>query len=301
VIAAFETRLAEVLGARLPLPFRGRVTQPPLPAASANPDLLVSVEAAEPAQPDFGSVRPELAPGVNDPRRVVRLACDVAVRVRPGTGSGRAQQMAGLDAALYLLDAPDMRDGTALRSGGDPGFLIERMAIVGLDSPADPADPEAEDFAVRLRADGWFWPAGEPGRTGAIITEIRVRGATLPVLVTPAAPELTAGGGPVELTITIGGFGTMIQRGRNAPVTTLPFGMLALTLEAPGGRPGLGTLTGGVAGQPGVRTVAVGEGVAQVNYAPPAEPAFEELIIALEGEPGQIGLEIGRFGLRTRA
>jgi hypothetical protein len=300
VIAAFEQKLAEVLGARMPVPFRGRVNPPPLPNASDNPDVMVGVVQADLVEPDFGSRRPEIAPGVADPRRVMRLRCTVGVRVRAGGNGGRTQQVAGIDAAMFILDAPDFRDGSALQNGGDPGFLIQQMALVRGDSSIDPEEPESPPFGLTLVADGWFWPAGTPGQAGVQIADIRVRGAQLPISVSPASPELVAGGPSAELTITIGGFGTMQERGAQAPLSTLPFGNLALYVEAPGGKPGVGVLSGGAAGQLGVRLTPVSNGQATVTYAPPATAAFEELVISLEGEHGVAGIELGRFGLRTR-
>lgn len=300
MIAAFEQRLADVLGARMPVPFRGRVNPPPFPAATFNPDVLVGVAEAVAVEPDIGTRRPEVVPGADDPRRVLRLNCTVGVQVRPGNTNGRVQQMTGLDAALYLLDAPDMRDGSALRNGGDPGFLIQRMGLIRADSTLDPDRPDSPAFGITLQAEGWFWPAGTPGQTGVTIADIRIRGTQLPIMVSPGSPELTAGGPAVELTISIGGFGTMQERGPDQPLTAIPFGNLALSLEQPGGKPGAGTLSGGVNGEPGIHLVPLTAGEARVTYGPPAAAVVEDLVIAMEAEPGFAGLEIGRFGLRVR-
>src|SRR5207249_2405607 len=95
MIAAFEQRLADVLGARLPPPFRGHVAVAPAPAPSADPAVVVVVERADSVDPDFNSRRPEIAPGVADPRRILRMNCTVGVRVQPANNAGRRQQMDG--------------------------------------------------------------------------------------------------------------------------------------------------------------------------------------------------------------
>src|SRR2546421_5751349 len=179
MIAAFEQRLAAVRGARLPPPFRGNVAVAPAPAPSVDPAVVVGVERADSVDPDFNSRRPEIAPGVADPRRILRMNCTVGVRVQPANNAGRRQQMEGIDAALFELEAPDLLDGTALRGAGDPGFLIQKMRPVAAVVPIDSAAPSAPPIAVTLLAEGWFWPAGTPGQAGRTITEVRLRGATL--------------------------------------------------------------------------------------------------------------------------
>src|SRR6266508_4543656 len=100
MIAAFEQRLADVLGTRLPVPFRGRVSVAPAPPPAAQPAVVVAVEGATTVEPDLGSRRPELTPGANDPRRVLRLNCSVAIWVLAANNADRRQQLEGIDAAF---------------------------------------------------------------------------------------------------------------------------------------------------------------------------------------------------------
>src|SRR5215203_2836649 len=125
MVAEFEQRLADVLGARMPPPFQGRVEVSP--GALAGPALVLGAERVSLQEPDLGNRRPEVVPGDGTPRRIVRATCTVGIIVRPEPGQGRAQQMQGLDAVLYTLDAAELRNGSALRTGGDPGFVIDRL------------------------------------------------------------------------------------------------------------------------------------------------------------------------------
>ena len=64
MLTEFEIRLADVLGNRLPAPFGGRVRRRGAPAPNGNgPVVRVGVDAIEPLEPDFGSVRPEVVAG----------------------------------------------------------------------------------------------------------------------------------------------------------------------------------------------------------------------------------------------
>jgi hypothetical protein len=303
VISEFEARLADVLGARLPAPFGGRVRVAPELPEGTGPAVLVSASEVEVIDPDFSSARrPERVPGAEDPRRVLRARCAVRVEVLPGSGEGRAQQVEGLDAALYGLDAPDVRDGSALAAdGSDPGFLIQHARVTWATAPAEPKAEDAERVAVTMLAEGWFWPVGVAGETGREIGEVRLRQGVLPLDVLPASPRPVAGGPGVELTVRLRGTGTLRLRGEPGPGPALPFGELALALAGPGGRPGAGTLEGGAAGADGVRLVPLGDGEASVTYVPPAEPGLDELVVALDDGAGGQGIELGRMPLRVGA
>jgi hypothetical protein len=299
MISEFEQRLAEVLGTRLPAPFAGRVQVAPGAAPGSQPRVLVGVQQADQSEPEMGSRRPELAPGSNDPRRVMRLQCVAGLTVQPGTGEGRGQQMLGLDAALYALDAPDFRDGSALRGGApDPGFLIQRLRLGGGAAPLDPSAPNAAPVGLTLLAEGWFWPVGVTGEAGRAIGEVRIRGALLPVELVPAVPVLVANGGPVELTVRIRSFGVL--RVSEAAQPGLPFGVIGLGLVGPGGQPGAGALSGGAAGANGVRLLNLTDEAATVTYTPPAQSATDELIVALHDGSGGLGVELGRVVLHVR-
>lgn len=292
MITEFERRLAAVLGARLPAPFAGRVDVPPGPTSANQPVILVGVGQAEQPESFLGNQRLEVVPGAAVPRRVVRLACQVAIEVRAAQNQGRPQQIAGLDALLYTLDAPDFRDGSALIQAGDPGFVIREMRIAGITAPLDPTAADAAPVGVTLSADGLFWPVGVAGEAGIAIGEVRVRGVVYPLEIIPATPRLVANGDPVQLTVQIASFGTL-----RPPQLPLPFGQLAFTVAGPGGRPGGGTLADSV---DGIRLESLAGGAASVTYIPPAEAASDELVIALENGEGGPGMEIGRFPLIVR-
>ena len=87
VLAELEQRLSDVLGARLDAPFTGRTAvagdaDPP----GNGPVVRVRTRRVRPRDPDVGAVRPERAPGATDPRRVVRLECELSLDVTPGAG-----------------------------------------------------------------------------------------------------------------------------------------------------------------------------------------------------------------------
>jgi hypothetical protein len=299
LISEFEQRLANILGARLPTPFTGRVDVPPGPQASSAPRILIGVASAEAVEPDIGSRRPELTPGVPDPRRVARLRCTVQIEVHPGQNNGRAQALQGLDACLFALQSADVQDGSALAGGApDPGFLIQSIRLATATAPLNPETATQGPVSLSCLADGWFWPVGVPGQAGRQIGEIRVRGATLPIEVSPV-PVLIAGGTAVDLVVGISPASTIRLTGQPAP-PVLPFGRLAFALFAPGGKPGKGVLSGGSAGVNGVRLVDLVTGRAALTYTPPAEPAVDELVIGMEDGESGLGIELGRTSLVVR-
>lgn len=297
MISDFEQRLADVLGARLPTPFTGRVDVAPGPVSGSGPEILLGVRQIEYAATDMGSRRPEVVPGSDDRRRILRLRCTVGIEVHPHSGQGRQQQMQGVEAALYVLDAPDLRDGSALVEEGDQGFLIQEMHLIESSVPLDPGDTDAPPVEVTLGAEGWFWPAGEPGEAGIQIGEVRLRGAVLPLEITPPRPRLIAGGPAVDLTLRVGATGPLRVSDPDTPLPPLPFGALALALVDAGGRPGAGALSGGTDGEGGAHLVTLTDGSATVTYTPPAEAATDVLVVALDDGLDGLGIELGRFVL----
>ncbi len=295
MISEFERRLADVLGPRLPAPFTGRVDVPPGTLPGGKPVILVGVTHVEPVERYMGSQHPEIVPGANDPRRVLRLICDVSIQVFPGPSQGRPQQMLGLDAVLYALDAPEFRDGTALAGPADPGFLIQSLQAVDGAAVLDPSAPDAVPPGLTLKADGWFWPVGVPGQAGVAIGEIRIRGVIYPLEISPPQPLLTAGGAPVDLTVRVGSFDPI--RVHELPLPELLFGSLAFVVLGPGGRPGKGTLVDSV---DGLRLVPLVDNQAVVTYQPPDEPARDELVVGLDNGADGLGIEIGRFPLNVQ-
>lgn len=294
MIADFEQRLADLLGARLPAPFTGRVQRAPAPAASAQPEVSLGVVSARSAQSGpagrgLGArQRFEVVPGAAEPRRVLRLAFDVAIAVQAASGAGRRQVLAGLEAAAYTLDTADVRDGSALASEDDLGFQVSRLELGELRVALDPlAVPE-----LLLAGEGWFWPVGQAGQAGVAIREIQARSVALPIQVEPARARLVAGGDDVLFTLRFGG-----ARQRIGAAPALPFGSVALALAGPGGRAGAGQLAGGAAGVAGVRLVTLVEGAATITYAPPADAAQDELVVALDDGAGGLGVPLARIAL----
>lgn len=288
MLSEFERRLADVLGARLPVPFRGGVDVAP---GRDDAQVVLSVRHVEPLDEHLFGMRPEVVPGAPTQRRVVRLRCDVGFDVRLLTNQSRATQLRVLDSVIYELDEAGFRSGARLQptDGSDPGFLVQRMFV----SLSDPPQ------SITLRAEGLFWPPDVPGETGIPIERAQLRVSMQPVNLIPAQPRLIAGGETVELVIEFGATGTMrVERGGR--VTALPFGSVVVAVEDAGGRPGAGTLAGGNAGPAGSRTLPVAGGRAAVQYTPPAEPALDRLVVSLDDGEGGIGIELGRFPLQVR-
>jgi hypothetical protein len=291
MIADFEQRLADVLGTRLPSPFGGHVAVTPGNGVAA-PSVLVGVRHVDHIDDAFG-IRPELVPGAGDPRRVARLRCQVALVVHGA--ADRVAALRGVDDVLYAVDAPDFQDGSALRvTSGDPGFLIDSLVL----GTGDVADDGANGVSsVGVVAQGWFWPVGTPGQTGVVIGEVRVRGVVLPIEVAPARPSIVAGGAPITMTLQVQIAG-LLRLGKTG---ALPFGQLVVQLFSPGGRPGSGSLMGGTPAVAGSRLLSLADGAATFDYVPPATPAADELVVALDDGEGGAGVELGRFALVVKA
>jgi hypothetical protein len=288
LLSEFERRLADVLGARLPVPFRGGVDVAP---GRDDAQVVLSVRHVEPLDEHLFGMRPEVVPGAPTHRRVVRLRCDIGLDVRLLTNQSRSAQLRVLDSVIYELDEPGFRSGTRLQptDGSDPGFLVQRMFV----SLSDPPQ------AITLRAEGLFWPPDVPGQTGVPIDRAQLRISMQPINLLPERPRLNAGGETVELVIEFGATGTMrVERGGR--VTSLPFGAIVVAVEDAGGRPGAGALAGGNAGPSGSRTIPVAGGRAAFQYTPPAQPALDHLVVSLDDGEGGVGIELGRFPLEVR-
>lgn len=286
MLSGFETRLADVIGLRLPPPLAGTVDVAPGQGSSR---IVVGITSAVPTEDSLLNLRPERVPGAPQPRRVLKLHCEVVLTAKTPANVSRADQMQAIEGALYALDDSAMRNGSALLPGdnSDPGFLIRNLEVTH-SAPPD---------SITLGVDGFFWPAGTPGTDGTAIQEARIRSALQPVAL--VNPQLTAGGAAVDLQLTFGGVGTMIVKSDG--VTGAAFGSLIVRVIDAGGRPGAGTLSGGSAGPNGARTVVVAEGGATVTYTPPAQPAADVLVVAMEDNAGGAGVELGRFPLSVRS
>lgn len=269
VLSHYEARLAAVLGGRLVAPFAGRVFVAPGPDGEPElPALLVSVPSAEVLSADFGASRPQVVSGANDPRRVLRMRCSVRIEAHAAT---RTERMAALDAVLYELDAPDLRDATALEAPGDPGFQLSGQALLSVHT-----EPDEKPAGVLLTAEGWFWPPNAPGITGAPITATPLRAALLPVVLEPWPLDLRAGDAPTPLLLRLGAAASVSE--------------IALRLVDNS----TGQLAGGAAGPDNARIVPVADDSAQFQYVPPADPATDHLVVAMDG------LELARFELAVR-
>jgi hypothetical protein len=298
MLSDFEQQVANVLGARLLAPFQGRVGVAGNSPAGPGPLISVAVTSAQPLDSDLGNVRPETVPGATDARRVLKLACSLEIAVTPASTEGRVQQMQGVDAVLYAMDAPDVRSGQALiPADDDPGFSIDEILLsqagVALDPTLDTAPPVAVSYAVK----GWFWPIGTPGATGPMIEELRLFGALLPLTFDPATPSVVAGGSGIPIRITVGQAGSMsVTNGGVQPVAVAD---LALQLSGPGGKNGAGVLSNTSPGTGTVQLAALMNGVATVTYTPPAVAATDMLIVSTNDGTGGAGGELGRLTIKV--
>src|SRR4051795_6891508 len=127
MINDFEQRLAFVLGSRLTGSLAGKVFVPPAPAEGPDPSLVVGVSALRPLEPAFLSRKPEVVPGSPNPRRILRLECDISIEARAGQNKGRDSKVRALDAVLFELGADDFQSGAALTDATDRGFFIQQM------------------------------------------------------------------------------------------------------------------------------------------------------------------------------
>lgn len=291
MLTELESRLADVLGQRLPAPFGGRVRRRGQGApVGVGPVVRLGVIGVQPLRAEFTTVRPEVVPGSGDQRRVVRLRVQITIDVETEPPGDRTDEVAGLDALIYDLDDPGMRSGVVLVQPGDQGFLLDSLHLADSD--------EVEDAGLVLEVEGWFWPVGQAGQAGQPIERALVREFRLPVLLNVGGP-LAAGGGAVDLSVAFNATGTMDLRDGSVGVT--PFGSIALRLRDGGGGPGAGTLAGGEAGPEDTRVVAVDGGPITVSYTPPGSPAVDHLVVLAHttdvGGDQRLGMELARFDL----
>jgi hypothetical protein len=287
MLREFENRLADVLGTRLPAPLAGAVDVAPGRDVAR---LVLGVRTVAPIEDELLTARPERVPGAVAPRRILRLRCEVGLEMRLPQSGTRADLMLALDRTLYLLGDASFYDGSALlpEDDSDPGFLIRRMRIIRSEPPV----------TLMVDAEGFFWPVGEVGQTGPTISDIRLRHAVQPLRLSPDPSNLVAGGAAVDFVIGFGAEGTF--QITEEETTQRPYGSIAVSVVGSGGRPGAGTLGGGLEGVGGVRVLPVDSGVATVRYTPPAEPAVDFLVVTLEDNEGGPAIELGRFRLAVR-
>jgi hypothetical protein len=298
MLTELETRLAQVLGSRLDAPFGGRVVRRSAAAPAGNgPVIRVGVLEATPVDDDLLSIRPEVVPGDDQLRRILRLQVDLGLFVSPTQAGGAAQLLQGIDALGYALDDPDVRSAAALEAPGDPGFRLDALLLHELTT----ATADAEQPQVRLRALGVFWPVGVVGETGPAIERALVREVRLPMTLR-AQGVLEPGGGAVALQLSVGTTGTL--RTTRAVTDTLPFGSLAVRLTDASGGTGGGSLSGGLAGPDGHRLVTVDDAGASVDYTPAAAPGTDIVVVSSHtrdsGGNDRVGMELARFEMAVR-
>lgn len=294
-----EERLAVVLGSDLPAPLSGRVQVRPGSTTGDEPAAQVTVRQVVPVTPDFGAVRPELAPGGSSVRRIVRLEVEIDIRLTSGGNSARATRARALDDLIYFLDAPEFRSGAALRHTGDPGFLLERLHVVAANYEPDLSDPVAPDLT--LSAVGWFWPVGQAGEDGVAIAEARIAQLVFPASTDPDPARFVAGGAEVSIEIAFTDMQLLSLRA-DGPGTTDPQ-RLAFQVLAPDGSEGQGSLTNGRNLGGGMRARLLRDAVTSVRYRPPAAPATDRLIVRLfrDGAPDPLGSVLFELPLITEA
>lgn len=293
MLTELESRLADVLGSRLPAPFAGRVRRRGAAApAGSGPVVRLGVDRIEPLEPDFSSVRPEVVPGADTRRRVVRLGVTIGIDVLPQKADDRLQELLGVDAVVYEMQDPDMRSAKLLVQPGDQGFLLDGMELAAGDL--------VSDAGLAVRVEGWFWPVGRPGESGREIERALVREFRLPLQLELGGP-LEAGAAGVALGLRFGATGTLDVAAGST--TTSPFGSVALRLLDDGGGPGAGTLTGGQNGPDATHLVAVTDGTAAVTYGPPAAPVVDHLVVSAYTQDADgdehVGIELARFDLEV--
>lgn len=275
MLRELEQRLVTVLGAELPEPLTGRVRARPDTATGAGAFAQLAVRGLRPVTPDFGAIRPEVAPGATAPRRIMRLEAAIDIRVGEGTGGNRDSRLQALDQLLYFLDAPEMRSGNALRDTGDPGFLLESLTLADADYATDLTDPEPAD--ITLTAIGWFWPVGEAGEDGPAIAEARISQLVYPVTNSPDPARFIAGSDETEIVVTFSAAQTLSLRADGpGEIDAL---RVAFQLRAADGSAGAGVLTNGRNLGNGDRARPLNDGVARGRYQPPETPGTDRLIV----------------------
>ena len=301
MLRALEERLATVLGADLPGPLAGRVRVRPASPSGNQPAAQVAIRTVTPVTPDFGAVRPEIAPGDPAARRIVRLEVQIDIRLTGGgnADASRAARAQALDDLIYFLDAPAVRSGAALRDVGDPGFLLERLQLVAANYAPDLDVPDAPDLT--LSAVGWFWPAGTAGQDGPVIAEARIAQMVHPLAVDPAPARFVAGAAETEIGLRFADVQRISLRA-DGPGDTGDQ-RVAFQLLAADGSAGAGRLTNGRDLGDGVRSRPLVGGAVSIRYRPPATPGTDRLILRTvqEGDGNRLGPVLMELPLVTEA
>ncbi|MGB5156362.1 hypothetical protein [Desulfobacterium sp. N47] len=175
MISEFQNGLAELLNERLQTPFKGNVAVSDGSAInpSNKPVISIGVISVKPGEADMGNKRPRIVPGNDDPRAVLYLSCMVSLLCYPSNLGGRSQCLQAVESVLYILNAYEVKNGSALPQNADPGYLIQNLVPKEASLPLL-SDTNREYGEIRIGALGWFWPVGAPGITGEPIQKIPI-------------------------------------------------------------------------------------------------------------------------------
>lgn len=275
MLSDLEDRLATVLGADLPAPLGGRVGVRPDTMPGNTPSAQIAVRKVTPLKADFGSVRLEVVPGDAAPRRVLRLQAEIDIRLTARGTSARDNRRQALDDLIYLLDAPEVRSGGALRDTGDPGFLLESLKITSANYEPELDEPAPAD--VTLSAVGWFWPVGVTGQDGPAIAEARIAQLVLPVSNDPDPLRFAPGGDDTDIELSFTAAQLLNLRDTGPVPATEP--RLAFQLLSADGSAGSGSLINGQNLGGGVRARTMTGQTVSIRYRPPASPARDRLTV----------------------
>jgi hypothetical protein len=299
MVTDFESHLATVLGAHLPVPFFGTVAVAGDSdnAHATEPRIYVGVYKTQTLPKDFGANRRVRVPGVSDRINVLSLKVFVNINVIPARNADRVQQLQGIEQINYLLDHEVFQTGAALVEPGDQGFQIHRLSVDQSVVTMAEAPGEIRPAGISVVAEGIFWPIGVPGETGVDIDEIRLRGLTLDVRLEPATPQLTAGGAATTLFLMIDATASHRSGGDESPLT---FDRITVDLLQPNGQPGAGSLTGGTVGAGNARHLQLTDGVATAVYTPPGIAAKDILRVGFDNGEDGLGQIAAQFEIEVR-
>ncbi|MCP4624967.1 MAG: hypothetical protein GY850_15790 [bacterium] len=299
MVSDFESRLATVLGARLPAPFGGNVAVAgdDDSAHGSQPRIFVGVYKTRSLPKDFGTNRTVRVPGVSDLINVLPLKVFVNINVIPAQNADRVQQLQGIEQINYLLDSEPFQTGTALADAGDHGFQIHSMRVEESVVAVGDAPEIDRPAGISVVAEGIFWPIGIAGETGIDIDEIRLRGLTLDIRLEPATPHLNAGGAATTLFLMIDATASHRLGGDETP---LAFDRITVELQQPGGQPGAGSLAGGTAGSGNTRHLTITDGVATAVYTPPGTAAKDLLRVGFDDGDDGLGRIAAQFEIEVR-
>ena len=293
MIVDFLNRLEFVLGSRIQGSSDARVAVAPGPNINNRPRVLLSTEHLELTPARLGDRQDMVVPGDANPRRVVRAKWSTRLRVIPTNQGGPGEAREVLDVCLYELDAPDFRNGQAFADGGppDPGFQVDALSITSLEAPFDGVDGNDPNTDLLIHSEGVLWPAGEVGEAGIQIANVFLRGVLMPMALAPV--RLVANAGATDLSLNVRPFLQMQEGATSGTFTSLALQVLDETFATR-----TDALQGAVNGV--LITAVTGEQL-NLTYTPPADAATETLVVSLDDNEDNPGMELARFTLNVQA